>query len=150
MAEGPSVEFLRAEYLAVGCTPAAGSRASAALGDGLRTLFLVACDGRELAAYDSAGRLHRLKRAELMLRAVYNESGKKCRYKLDGESGHLHILVESPEMPQVESVGEVWEDCGPWEIFDPARAGEVSEALQSIPGKKEPGGMGPIALETVF
>lgn len=141
---------LRYRYLAIGCGVVAGSRASDRLGPGVRILYLVACDGQELVAYDAVGRGHKLRREDLTLKAVYNESGKNCRFRLEDSSGHLLVLVGVKEDQQTGEEVEQWYDTTPWAKYAPEAAEAVQEASRAVFGGRGGASSGPATLEAIF
>lgn len=144
-------EDLRTRYVAVICYVDTANRANAELGAGSRVLFIAACDGRELVAYDTVGRRYTgLNLAGLTLTAVLDESGKSCRYEFDKQTGHLLVFTGMAAAAEGEEPAEEWLDCFPWKKYAPEASKAVRDAIREGSADSGDGGLDLLAPERVF
>lgn len=127
MIMAPGIDDLREQYVAVGCYVKGGTRAARQIGPGCRVLFVAASDGREIVVYDTVGHRYRLEIRDVAVQMVYDETGKKCRYEFDEESGHLMVLSRAYVDEEGDDVEE-WLDCFPWQKYAPEASVDVQRA----------------------
>lgn len=149
--ESDSYDELRTRYIAVICYVDAAVRANAELGAGSRVLFIAACDGREVVAYDTMGRKYTgLSLEGLELTSVLDESGKRCRHEFDKKTGHLLVFLGMATETTGEEPVEKWLDCFPWNKYAPEAANDVRDARRGGSTDAESGGIDLLTPERVF
>jgi hypothetical protein len=96
-------------------------KAAATMGSGLRMLFVAACDGKTVVAYNSLGQQICAPRSCFQVHGVKSAKGVALRFEIDEGNGHL---LACPD----ESKPNEWVDLFPWAVFEKASEVKVRAA----------------------